>query len=134
MTSTASSSTRSAWASPSRLARPGLARSNGDETFESANEAWGRDRERVEQIRAAKWDPISYPPVDQVVAVNFPEVVKPLDVPLTDTNNPTAAIRTTVSLVSSDPPLKSIQVDCIWSYWDRGPFTNTIVTLRSPDQ
>jgi len=34
----------------------------------------------LEQTRAAKWDPLGYPSVDEVVSSNFPAVVANLDI------------------------------------------------------
>ncbi len=89
--------------------------------------------QRVEQTRAAKWDMIAYPPIDQLVSNNFPAVTSTLDVPVADTNVVYATSVTTIATVSTNPPLKMIRVDCIWSLMKRGPFTNTVVTYRSPD-
>ena len=89
---------------------------------------------RLEQARAAKWDPLGYPPVDEVVQGNFPVVVTNLNVPLNSTNVVLATNVTTISSVSADPPLKMVRVDCSWSLLSRGPFTNTVITYRAPDQ
>lgn len=90
--------------------------------------------QRVEQTRAAKWDTMAYPVVDQLVSSNFPVFVAVLDVPVVDTNVVYATNQTTITTVTTDPPLKMIRVDCSWSLMSRGPFTNTVITYRSPDQ
>lgn len=90
--------------------------------------------QRVEQCRAAKWDPLGFPPVDELVATNFPLQVNTLDIPVSKTNVVYATNFTTISMVSTNPMLKMIQVDCTWMFMARGPFTNTIVTYRAPDQ
>jgi hypothetical protein len=90
---------------------------------------------RLEQSRAAKWDRLAYPfPVDQLVSSNLPPQVEVLDIPLTGTNIAFATNITTVTTISTSPPLKMIQVDCIWAFGDRGIYTNTVVTYRAADQ
>lgn len=89
---------------------------------------------RMEQTRAAKWDTAATPLIDELSGANFPGEVVPLYVPvvggamLYGTNN------VTITTVSDAPPLKLVQVDCVWSLPDRGPFTNSVVMYRSPDQ
>jgi Tfp pilus assembly protein PilV len=94
---------------------------------------------RLEQTRAAKWDPLDYHAtnglgVDEVVPANFPVVITNLDIPLIGTNTVRATNTTTITLISADPPLKLVRVDCVWSVLSRGPFTNTVITYRAPDQ
>ena len=90
--------------------------------------------QRVEQCRAAKWDTRSSPVVDQLVSSNFPVVVEQLDLPTVSTNRSYATIYTTITTVSTTPPLRMMQADCVWRFPGRGLFTNTIVTYRAPDQ
>ncbi len=90
--------------------------------------------QRMEQVRAAKWDPMTSPAVDELVSTNFPDIVQSLQIPVMGTNSVNATVKTTFKLLSSDPPLKLVQVDCIWSFLDRKTFTNTIFAYRSPDQ
>lgn len=90
--------------------------------------------QRLEQARAAKWDPYAYPAADEVQATNFPVAIEVLDVPISGTNIVYATNRTTISTVSSDPPLKMVKVECSWRFTNRGVFTNTIVAYRAPDQ
>jgi prepilin-type N-terminal cleavage/methylation domain-containing protein len=90
--------------------------------------------QRVEQSRAAKWDLLGFPPVDELVATNFPEQVNMLDIPVSKTNIVYATNFTTITTVTANPLLKMIRVDCCWSFMNRGPFTNTVVTYRAPDQ
>ncbi len=90
--------------------------------------------QRMEQVRAAKWDVLASPAVDELVTTNFPDLIQPLGIPVLGTNVVNATIKTTIRLLSSDPPLKMVQVDCIWTYLNRGNFTNTLFTYRSPDQ
>jgi len=91
--------------------------------------------QRLEQTRAAKWDPRASPPVDEVVTNNFPTVpTNVLDMPVSGTNMAYATNFTTISDVTNGGyPLKLIRVDCVWSFRERA-FTNTIATYRAPDQ
>ncbi len=89
---------------------------------------------RMEQTRAAKWDRLASPPVDQLVSSNLPPTVEVLDLPIAGTNIVYATNFTTITTISTIPQLKMIQVDCVWAFGDRGNFTNTIVTYRAPDQ
>src|SRR5438876_7333609 len=71
----------------------------------------------LEQVRAAKWDPtVSTGAVDQVVSANFPAVVQRLDVPGSGPRPIYATNITTISTVSTNPLLKMIRVDCLWTY------------------
>jgi len=89
--------------------------------------------QRIEQARGAHWQPLAFPPVDELVPSNFPPTVSALSVPVTSAGPTTARLVTTISSVSTSPPLKLIEVDCIWSCGQRGPFTNRAFLLRSPD-
>jgi Tfp pilus assembly protein PilV len=89
---------------------------------------------RLEQTRAAKWDPFAYPPVDELKTSNFPPVVAALDVPLAGTNRIFATNVVSIFSVYTDPSLKVIRVDCSWSLMSRGPFTNTLLTYRTSDR
>lgn len=89
--------------------------------------------ERVEQTRAAKWEPGAAQPIDELVATNFPMMIVELDLPRKGTNVAYATNRTTIVTLSSDPPLKMIRSETTWSYLSRGVFTNTIIAYRSPD-
>ncbi|MBI3881778.1 MAG: hypothetical protein HY301_17150 [Verrucomicrobia bacterium] len=120
--------------------------------------------QRLEMVRACKWDPNSAPAVDQLVASNFPALVNVLDIPTTSsnlnagkllaTNFPcTPAVAgtlqaqitaaqvsfvyatsyTTITLVSTNPMIKAVQVDCVWPFLNNKLFTNTVVTYRAPD-
>ena len=90
----------------------------------------------VEQARAAKWDPKAWPAVDELGVTNYTEV-DTLDVPVS--GQPIQATNyISVTTVSLDPPLRQLRADCVWSLLNgqrsRGPFTNTVVTLRTADQ
>jgi len=88
---------------------------------------------RLEQTRAAKWDPFAYPPVDDLTTNNFLPVVAGLDVPSIGTNEILATTVVSIGTISTNPPLKVIRVDCTWSLMSRGPFTNTLLTYRTSD-
>jgi len=89
---------------------------------------------RLEQTRAAKWDTLANPPVDELVSSNFSVLVAVLDVPIAGSNAYFATNLTTITTISDNPPLKMIRVDCVWSLLSRFPFTNTITAWRAPDQ
>ncbi len=89
--------------------------------------------QRVEQVRAAKWDLLAFPPVDEAVGGNFPVQTVRLDVPASSRNPPWATNVTTITLLSSNPPLKSVQVECYWSFPPRGLFSNSLTSYRGPD-
>lgn len=87
----------------------------------------------IEQARAAKWDPQAFPIVDQLVQASFPAQTNVLDIPISGTNLVLATNFFTIANVSTNPPLKLIRVDTVWSFRRRN-FTNTVVTYRAPDQ
>ena len=91
-------------------------------------------RQRLEQVRAAKWDVLAYPAVDEVASSNFPVVVQPLDLPATGDNLDCATNVISITTISVNPPLKRVRSECIWRFMDRGLFTNSITIYRSPDQ
>ena len=90
--------------------------------------------QRLEQVRAAKWDTAAYPSVDQVISDRFPAQTNVLDLPVAGSNIVAAIVQTTISTVSTAPPLKLVRVDCIWPYMNRGFYTNTVRCYRAPDQ
>lgn len=89
---------------------------------------------RMEQTRAAKWDTAATPVIDELSATNFPPQIVPLYVPVVGGAMLYGTNRVTITPISSSPPLRLVQVDCVWSYPQRGPFTNSVVMYRSPDQ
>jgi prepilin-type N-terminal cleavage/methylation domain-containing protein len=92
-----------------------------------------RAMERIEEIRSAKWDLSSWPTIDQLVATNFPKKVVTLDQSGSGMGTTSATILTEILQVSTNPPLKSIRVNCIWEFKGDN-ITNTIETCRAPDQ
>jgi len=91
-----------------------------------------RAMERMETVRSAQWDTSSFPPVDKLVATNFPDTVLILD-RLKNGTNILATVRTDISQISTVPPLRRIRVDCIWQFNGAERMTNTIETCRAPD-
>ena len=89
--------------------------------------------ERLEQVRAAKWDPNADPPVDQMVSTNFPLLIKVLDIPRQNLKI-FATNYTTISVISVNPPIKMMRVDCVWPWINKKVYTNTVMTYRGPDQ
>lgn len=89
---------------------------------------------RMEQARACKWDPLGFPPVDELVSSNFPITTNILDIPISRTNIVYATNYTTISVISTNPPVKMIRVDSTFRFLNRGVFTNTVVTYRAADQ
>lgn len=90
--------------------------------------------QKLEQSRAAKWDRLASPPIDNLISNNFPQDVQILDIPISQTNIVYATNFTTILQISTNPPLRMIRVDCVWRFMSRGLFTNTIATYRAPDQ
>ena len=91
--------------------------------------------QRVEQARAVKWDPQTYPPQpDLLVPSNFPPSQEILDIPMTGGQFIYATNYTTITDIPGPSPVKMIRVDCVWRFGARGVFTNTIATYRAPDQ
>lgn len=90
--------------------------------------------ERLEATRSAKWDTASYPPVDELVETNFPDMVVMLDLSRSGARANYATNQTRISQISVTPPLKRVRVDCIWRFRGSQLITNTIETCRAPDQ
>ena len=88
----------------------------------------------IEQCRAAKYDVLTSPVVDELIPASFPPRNLVMDIPQKGTNIAYATNFTTITQVSTDPPLKMIRVDCVWPFKHRRLFTNTIVTYRAADQ
>ena len=101
---------------------------------ELAQAANAKAMERIEEARSAQWDTSSWPVVDQLVATNFPDESVTLDMPGTNTVGTSATIQTTISQISLTPPIRRICVDCIWQFRGVELITNTIETIRAPDQ
>ena len=92
--------------------------------------------QRLEQTRAAQWEPRLSPPLDELVVANFPTVpTNRLDMPISGTNITYATNFTAITDLKPvvGYPLKMIRVDCVWSFRQRA-YTNTIATYRAPDR
>jgi Tfp pilus assembly protein PilV len=90
--------------------------------------------QRLEQCRAAKFDVLTTPVVDELTAANFPPRLEMLDVPRNGNNVAFATNYTTITTVVANPPLKMIRVDCVWPFKGLRLYTNTLVTYRAADQ
>jgi len=90
--------------------------------------------ERLEETHSAQWDTASWPVVDQLAATNFPDEVVSLDMPGSASGGTSATIKTKISQISLTPPIRDIRVDCIWQFRGVETITNTIETIRAPDQ
>ena len=102
---------------------------------ELAHAANAKAMERLEQTRSAQWDTSSSSATNQLVATtNFPDEVVSLDLPGTNTAGTAATIRTTIAQISTNPPLCAVHVDCIWQFKGGGLITNSVETIRAPDQ
>jgi len=87
----------------------------------------------LEEVRAAKWDPQAFPPVDQLTNV-APLSVDILDIPTAGTNVVFCTNRTAIRNISITPPLREITVQTTWRFLNRGVFTNVVRTYRTADQ
>ena len=92
----------------------------------------------AEQARSAKWDTQIWPQSvgpgksDELGVTNYEQTVV-LDIPM---NGP-AIVATNyvrVTQISDDPPLRQIQSDCVWPFVGQRWFTNTVISMRAPDQ
>lgn len=88
---------------------------------------------RLEQVRAARWDPLAVPPVDLLVASNFPVLLEELFTPLGGTNVTLATNIVTIAQISTKPPIKLVRVECHWRFLDRRLYTNSLMLYRYPD-
>src|SRR5579883_1356321 len=88
----------------------------------------------LEQCRAAKFDPRGTPAIDQLVSSNFPTKIYVLDVGTSVGPTTYSTNVTTISTLSTNPPLKVVRVDCTWFYPRKGLFTNTVFTYRAANQ
>ena len=86
----------------------------------------------LERARAAKWDPAGG--VDRLQTSYLTNTVEVLDIPSTRTNAVYATNFYSITAVSAAPPLKMVRVDCVWRFFDRGLYTNSVSTYRAVDQ
>ena len=76
--------------------------------------------------------------VDQVITSNFSNDLDYLCMPVSETNLVSCTNYTTITTISTNPTLKMIQVDCVWSIFTfaatntQHVFTNSVVTIHAP--
>lgn len=92
----------------------------------------------VEEARAAQWDPQAWPPIDELGVTNFSQVEE-LDIPVASGKTVWATNYVSITQDAANPPLRQLRADCVWVMPSRGPktcgpFTNTVITLRTADQ
>jgi prepilin-type N-terminal cleavage/methylation domain-containing protein len=90
--------------------------------------------QRIEQARSCQYDPLGYPPSDELVSSNFPAYIDLLDVPFSGTNNVYGTSTVSITTISTIPPLKMITVATTWPFPKKGTFTNLVSTYRGQDQ
>jgi prepilin-type N-terminal cleavage/methylation domain-containing protein len=94
--------------------------------------------QRMEQIQSAPLELVASPPIDAVVTTNFPTDYVDMEHFVGSTNRVRATRTVTIDAIPNSNPnamkYKVITVNVFWSYRGRGPFTNTLVTIRAPDQ
>lgn len=71
--------------------------------------------------------------MDELNNVNFPTDFSVLDVPMTGSNVVYATNYTTITTISTAPPLRMINVETVWRFINGRSYTNSIVTYRAPD-
>jgi len=107
--------------------------------------------QQIEQARAAKWDVMTTPPVDEVTNLSLQGwatsdgitwtgyTTNTLDLPISGTNVIWATNFCTISLIAFGNPtnyLHSVQVQTVWPFlWYNKTYlyTNTLVDYISPD-
>lgn len=88
---------------------------------------------RMEQVRAARWDPRAMTPVDMLVASNFPVLIEELYTPLGGSNVTSATNIVLIQRISDNPPLKLVRVECHWRFLNNRLYTNSLMLYRHPD-
>ena len=87
--------------------------------------------ERLEQVRTVHWQPYLTNTMDGLTTSNFPADTVVLD-PLLSGATPITASRsvsfTTIS-VTGAPQYKVVLSSVVWSYRNKGPFTNSLISL-----
>ena len=100
----------------------------------TSNAAQAAALERMEQVSAAKWDTQGLNPIDEVLTSNFPVQDRTLDMPQSSSVCVKARVQTFIQEYGTVPPVKVVRVECVWADPDGKEFTNSVATLRSPDQ
>ena len=100
----------------------------------------------VEQLRGAQWEPRGWPTntgpgtYDEAPPPWSTTTVDIMDIPIKGSPAATnfdfwVTNFISVTKVSDNPPLRQIQSDCVWTFPLTGRiYTNTVITLRAPDQ
>lgn len=90
--------------------------------------------QQMEQIRAAKWDTVENPVVDETTQVPTTSWAT-LDLPISGTNVIRATNYVTVTPVAMGGGLtvKFVRVDTVWPWFDTY-VTNSAATFRAPDR
>jgi type II secretory pathway pseudopilin PulG len=90
--------------------------------------------QQIEQIRAAKWDTMDEPVLDETTSV--PTLSSAImDIPFSGTNYVLATNYVTITNLSAGGGIsyKQVRVDTVWP-WKGRYFTNTLATFRAPDR
>jgi Tfp pilus assembly protein PilV len=89
----------------------------------------------LEQMRASTWRRTNFGIDDQLTTDNFSTNGYPQELDLLQSGTKVYATNYFyITTVSTDPPVKSLRVDCVWNFRGRRDFTNSIMTYRAPDQ
>lgn len=112
----------------------GLVQANLRASWISFDTAASRIAEqRIEQAQNARWEPDT--PIDEVIPSNFPTNTYVLD---TNPGGSTTVLATSTiqiaSVTNGTIVYKVLTSEVKWMFLNRGPFTNSVVTVRSPDQ
>jgi len=94
----------------------------------------GMAMERLEQARSAAWNTVSWPNIDQLQSSNFPNKIVVLDLSSSGPHVTYATNITSISQISTNPPLRRVHVDCVWQFNGRQVYTNSVEMCRAPDQ
>jgi type II secretory pathway pseudopilin PulG len=94
----------------------------------------------AEQARAAKWDTQTYPIAtgpgtgDELGLTNYYQV-DTNDIPTTGQPLLLTNYISITQIGNGSPPLRQIRSDCVWTFpFTAKLYTNTVITLRAPDQ
>ncbi len=92
--------------------------------------------QQMEQMQAAQWDITASPVIDQVVSNNFTNTVSIL---LTYTNSAPPVLSTnwvTINTIpnTANPMYKVLTSSVAWMFEGKGPYTNSLTTIRALDQ
>lgn len=99
-------------------------------------EAGKQAEQQMEQMQAAQWDITASPTIDEVVSNNFTNTTSVL---LAYTNNAPPVISTNWVTIATLPntanPLYKVMTSSVaWMFEGKGPYTNSLTTIRALDQ